>query len=39
VEEGVVKKLKTRMKTLQVLPVEEMARILTSAGYLVQAPV
>jgi len=38
-EEGFVKKVRVRMKTLEGLPLEEMARILVGAGYLVQAPV
>jgi transposase len=38
VEEGFVKKFKVKMKALEDLPLDEMARILTGAGYLVQAP-
>jgi len=37
VEEGFVKRFKVRMRALEGLPLEEMARILTGAGYLVQA--
>jgi len=39
VEEGFVKKFKAKMKALEDLPLDEMARILTGAGYLVHAPV
>jgi hypothetical protein len=39
VEEGFTKKVKVRMKTLQALPLQEMARILGDAGYIVHAPV
>jgi hypothetical protein len=39
VEEGFAKKIRVRPRALEGLPLEEMARILTSAGYLVQAPV
>jgi transposase len=37
-EEGFVKKARIRMRALEGLPLDEMARILTCAGYLVQAP-
>ena len=39
VEEGFVKRFKVRMRALEGLPLGEMAKILTGAGYLVQAPV
>jgi transposase len=39
VEEGFVKRFRLRMRALEGLPLEEMARILTGAGYLVQASV
>ena len=39
VEEGFVKKFKVRMRALEGLPLEEMAKILVDAGYLVQAPI
>jgi hypothetical protein len=38
VETGFVKRVRFSMKMLEVLPLKEMARILTDAGYLVQAP-
>jgi transposase len=38
VEEGFTKKVKVKLKSLEGLPLEEMAKILTGAGYLVQAP-
>ena len=38
-EEGFVKKIRLRMRALEELPLDEMVRILTGAGYLVQAPV
>ena len=39
VEESFVKKVRLRMRALEGLPLEEMAKILVGAGYLVQAPV
>jgi len=39
VEECFVKKVRIRMRALEELPLEEMAKILVGAGYLVQAPV
>ena len=39
VEEGIVKRVKLKLKPLEEVPVEEMAHILTGAGYSVQAPV
>ena len=39
VEEGFMKKVRVGMKMLKAMPLEEMARILADAGYLVQAPV
>jgi transposase len=39
VEEGFVKKVRIRMRALEGVPLEEMAKILVGAGYLVQAPV
>jgi len=38
VEEGFTKKVKVGIKKLQALPLNEMARILADAGYLIQAP-
>jgi hypothetical protein len=38
VEEGFTKKVKIGIRTLQTLPLQEMARILADAGYLIQAP-
>jgi len=38
VEEGFVKRFRLRMRALEGLPLDEMARILAGAGYLVQAP-
>ena len=39
VEEGFVKKARVRVRALEGVPLEEMAKILVGAGYLVQAPV
>jgi hypothetical protein len=39
VEEGFAKRFKVRMRPLESIPLEEMAKILIGAGYLVQAPV
>jgi len=39
VEERFVKRFRVRMRSLESTPLEEMARILTGAGYLVHAPV
>jgi len=38
VEEGFAKRLRVRMRTLEDIPLQEMAEILIGAGYLVQAP-
>jgi len=39
VEEGFVKKARVRVRALEGVPLEEMAKILVGAGYSVQAPV
>jgi transposase len=39
VEEGFVKRFKVKLRALEGIPLEEMARTLIGAGYLVQAPV